>query len=181
MANLSMHLIIPLLLLLLLSERRRLIFFTLPFAILPDLDHFYLHRALLHNIFIPIFLLTLYFFLPGKRKYILLFISFYLISHIFLDYFDDGIVLFFPLSSSLYYTTVDLGVELTTEKVITITETGERIVKNVTITKPVTEIMPKTFEYSMVKFREYLQFSSSVEFAIFTFCLVVVAIKLRRG
>jgi len=198
---------------LLLSKRTRLILLALPFAILPDLDYFYLHRALLHNIFIPtIFLLVFLSYtieerlspsrlnsfiekagpnlksvasraerlLMEKIRYFALFASFYITTHIFFDYFDDGDVLFYPFDRTLYYTRVDLGIEFKQEQIVRVTETGQTIITNITTTTPVTTVAPSTYEYSLVKFREYVQFSNSVEFAVFLLCLAILVIVLYR-
>ena len=213
MANMSVHLMIPLVLLLLLSKRTRLILLALPFALLPDLDFFYLHRALLHNIFIPVLFLLVFLSVPiserlssgrlqslikkagrslgcalsqakrlftEKVRYVALFISFYIATHIFFDYFDDGDVLFYPLDKTLYYMRVDLGIEFKQEQIVRVTETGQTIITNITTTTPVTTVAPSTYEYSLVKFREYVQFSNSVEFAVFLLCLAIVVIVLYR-
>jgi hypothetical protein len=199
---------IPLVLLLLLSKRTRLILLALPFAILPDLDYFYLHRALLHNVFIPVFFLLVSLSIPigehlylrikkagshlkkiashakrlftEKVRYAALFISFYITTHIFFDYFDDGDVLFYPFDRTLYYTRVDLGIEFKQEQIVRVTETGQMIITNITTTTPVTTVAPSTYEYSLVKFREYVQFSNSVEFAVFLLCLAILVIVLYR-
>lgn len=191
MANESIHLIIPLMLLLLLSRRTKTIFILLPFAVLPDLDYFFYHRALLHNVFLPLIpaLLILlsktklgnFRFLGWVRdhQHALLIICFYLSSHIFLDYFDEGIVFFFPISNALYFTRIDLGAEVVHEQRIIVNETGKWVI-NVTRTRPLVEMGSGAYDYSRVMFRERLLFSSSVEFAVFSMCLAIICAELLR-
>lgn len=62
MPNWAIHLLVPLLALLILcrKEDQKYIILLLPFAVLSDIDTFVTeHRALLHNIFIPIVIILI--------------------------------------------------------------------------------------------------------------------------
>ncbi|MDP2766171.1 MAG: hypothetical protein Q8O41_01780, partial [Candidatus Methanoperedens sp.] len=62
MPNWAIHLIVPLLALLIVSRKEdwKYILLLLPLAVVPDLDTFLTqHRALLHNMFIPVVFLIL--------------------------------------------------------------------------------------------------------------------------
>jgi hypothetical protein len=81
-----------------------------PLAVLPDIDHFIPneHRILLHNLFIilPVLAIALYARLKAKNVVlynIALIASFFLLSHVVLDFFTDaGVPLFYPLIAAKY-------------------------------------------------------------------------------
>jgi len=104
MAEPLIHLIIPLLLLLLIcdKDKRTLIFILSPIAIIPDLDIFYDHRGLLHNIFILVGILAVSKLFSEKWKPTLIIISAYFVSHIVLDMFNGGVGLLYPFHNMLF-------------------------------------------------------------------------------
>lgn len=105
MPDLPVHLIVPLLALLIVSgkEHHRHILLLLPLAIVPDLDTFVTqHRALLHNMFIPLILLLFALVIKEKRA-IFIIASAYLASHVLLDVFGGGAVLFYPLYNGMAF------------------------------------------------------------------------------
>jgi hypothetical protein len=113
MANWVIHLIVPLLALLIVSRREdmKYILLLLPLALVPDLDTLVtLHRALLHNIFIPIILVlsAIIFF---ERRKMLIIASVYFASHVMLDLFEGGVVLLYPVYNRLAF--VDASLSLT--------------------------------------------------------------------
>jgi hypothetical protein len=83
----------------------------LPFAVLPDLDHFHIAglydpRIYLHNVFmlLPPLIVGLY-GLATKRTLVRdvgLMASFLLWTHLMLDYFTGGLALLYPLKTTLY-------------------------------------------------------------------------------
>lgn len=89
MPDWPVHLIVPLLALIIAGkkEHKKYILMLSPLAIIPDLDTFAnLHRALLHNIFIPL-LLILFGLLIEKWKAVFFIASVYFASHVILDVF----------------------------------------------------------------------------------------------
>ena len=70
MPNWAIHLIVPLLALLIVSgkEDYKLIFLLLPLAVISDFDTFFTqHRAMLHNIFLPLLLFLFGWAIKEKR------------------------------------------------------------------------------------------------------------------
>ena len=120
MADWAVHCIVPLLALLIVarndhtnvnaSRNIRIILYLLPLALLPDLDHFFfLHRAMLHNIFFPgIILCAAVLSTNSKIKYALIVSTVYIASHVILDFFGGGVALFYPLSNSIYFIKAEL-------------------------------------------------------------------------
>jgi hypothetical protein len=93
------------------DRHRKYVLLLLPFAVLPDLDHFapfYAPRLYFHNVFIlvPPLAVALY-ALATKRGLLFdvgLMAGFCLLSHLVLDFFVGGttIALFFPLTTTRY-------------------------------------------------------------------------------
>lgn len=111
MATSLIHLAIPLLLLLLLTKKElhKYVLLLSPIAVLPDTDTFFiLHRALLHNFFIPLFLLCSAFYFT-KYKEPLLISAFYVGSHILLDIFDGGVVGLYPFYDGMMFVNAGLS------------------------------------------------------------------------
>ncbi|VVB95349.1 LexA-binding, inner membrane-associated putative hydrolase [uncultured archaeon] len=111
MPDWPMHLIVPLLALFIVSKKEdiRYILLLLPLAVVPDIDTFATqHRALLHNIFIPLtFLLFGFLVFKGKRT-IFMISSVYLASHVVLDMFGGGVALLYPLYDEMTYVNASL-------------------------------------------------------------------------
>ena len=94
------------------KKYRRYAFFLFPIAVLPDVDHFifvaHVTRILFHNLFIilPVLGVALYARLKAKNVAlynIALIASFFLLSHIVLDFFTvGGVALFYPLITTKY-------------------------------------------------------------------------------
>jgi hypothetical protein len=81
----------------------------LPFAMLPDLDHFapfYAGRELFHNVFLLVPTLTIALYgLKTKNSVVYtvaLMAGFLLFSHLVLDFFNGGEALFYPLRTAWY-------------------------------------------------------------------------------
>ena len=91
------------------DRNRKYVLLLLPFAVLPDLDHFaplYAPREMLHNVFllVPPLAIALY-GLKTKNNVvysIALMAGFVLFSHIVLDFFNGGVALFYPLRTTWY-------------------------------------------------------------------------------
>jgi hypothetical protein len=91
------------------DRNRKYVLLLLPFAVLPDLDHFaplYAPREMLHNVFllVPPLAIALY-GLKTKNNVIYsiaLMVGFVLFSHIVLDFFNGGVALFYPLRTTWY-------------------------------------------------------------------------------
>jgi small basic protein len=113
MPNWAIHLIVPLLALLVVSrkEDHKYIILLLPLAVVPDLDTFLTqHRALLHNMFIPV----VFFILGWKlREYrtVLIICAVYFASHVVLDMFGGGVVLFYPFYDRMAFVNASLSIE----------------------------------------------------------------------
>lgn len=104
------HLIVPLLALLIVSKKENLkyVFLLLPLALIPDFDSFVTqHRALLHNIFIPV-ILGLCGSLSRKYGTIFIIASVYFSSHVLLDMFAGGVVLFYPAYNGMAFVDANL-------------------------------------------------------------------------
>lgn len=111
MPDWPIHLIVPLLALLIVSkkENHKLILLLLPLAVIPDFDTFVTqHRALLHNIFIPL-LLLLSGLLFKKERPVFVIASVYIASHVLLDMFGGGVVLLYPLYNGMAFIDASLA------------------------------------------------------------------------
>lgn len=121
MPDWPIHLIVPLVALLIVSrkENERYVFLLLPLALLPDIDTFASeHRALLHNIFIPL-ILGLGGLASTKYRAIFLIASAYLASHVLLDMFTGGVVLFYPVYNGMAFVDASLMMNQTNNLVWT--------------------------------------------------------------
>jgi LexA-binding, inner membrane-associated putative hydrolase len=91
------------------DRNRKYVLLLLPFAVLPDLDHFapfYAGRDIFHNVFllVPPLAIALY-GLRTKNNVlysVALMAGFLLFSHLMLDFFDGGEALFYPLRTAWY-------------------------------------------------------------------------------
>jgi hypothetical protein len=91
------------------GRHRKYVLLLLPFAVLPDLDHFapfYAGRDILHNVFllVPPLAIALY-GLKTKNSVlysVALMAGFLLFSHLVLDFFNGGEALFYPLRTTWY-------------------------------------------------------------------------------
>ncbi len=111
------HLIVPLLALLLVSrkENRKYVFLLLPLALLPDFDSLALqHRALLHNMFVPL-ILGLCGIAIRKYRAVFIIASAYIASHVLLDLFAGGVVLFYPVYNSMAFVNANLMISQTND------------------------------------------------------------------
>lgn len=112
MPDWAVHIIVPLFALLLVTRKENVkyVLYLLPLALILDLDHFALmHRALFHNIFIPLVFFGVSMACKNPRtRFILLTGAVYTGSHVILDLFDGGVGLFYPLSSSMFFITAEL-------------------------------------------------------------------------
>lgn len=105
------HLIVPLLALLIVSrkEHLRYVFVLSPLALISDFDTFITqHRALLHNMFIPLLLLLSGYAMKEKRTLFII-ASVYVASHVVLDMFGGGVVLFYPLYNQMAFIDASLA------------------------------------------------------------------------
>jgi|GEM_PF-733934 len=113
MPDWAVHTIVPLFALLLVSQKEnpKYILYLLPLALIPDLDHFaFMHRALLHNIFIPlIFLGTSVIYRDQRTRFLLITGAVYTASHVILDMFNGGVGLFYPLTSNMFFINAELS------------------------------------------------------------------------
>jgi membrane-bound metal-dependent hydrolase YbcI (DUF457 family) len=110
MPDWPVHLIVPLLALLIVSrkENQKYVFLLLPLALLPDFDTFAIqHRALLHNMFIPL-ILGLCGLASKKYRTIFIIASVYIASHVLLDLFTGGVVLFYPFYNGMAFVDANL-------------------------------------------------------------------------
>jgi len=117
MPNWAIHLLVPLLALMIVGRKEDYKYFLLllPSAVLPDIDTFAIeHRALLHNIFIPLALVLLGISLK-KMRTIFFIIAFYFASHVILDIFGGGVVLFYPFYNEMAFIDASLKVTKTNE------------------------------------------------------------------
>lgn len=109
------HLIVPLLALLIVSrkENQKYILLLTPLALLPDFDSFAVqHRALLHNMFIPL-ILGLCGLAGKKYRTIFIIASVYFASHVLLDMFSGGVVLFYPIYNGMAFVDASLKMSQT--------------------------------------------------------------------
>ncbi len=110
MPDWPIHLIVPLLALLIVckKEDKKYILLLLPLSVVPDLDTLVTqHRALLHNIFIPLIMLLAGLIIREKRT-VFISASVYLLSHIILDMFGGGVVLFYPFYDGMAFADASL-------------------------------------------------------------------------
>lgn len=117
MPNWAIHLLVPLLALLILGrkEDHKYILLLLPFAVFPDIDTFVTeHRALLHNIFIPLVLALIGISLQ-KMRTIFFITAFYFASHVILDLFGGGVVFFYPFYNEMAFIDASLEMSKTNE------------------------------------------------------------------
>ena len=113
MPNWAIHLIVPLLALLIVSRKEdwKYVLLLLPLAVVPDIDTFAAqHRAILHNIFIPVIFLL---FAWRLREYRNVFIisAVYFASHVILDMFGGGVVLFYPFYDRMAFVDASLRID----------------------------------------------------------------------
>lgn len=116
MPNWAIHLIVPFLALLMVGRKEDLkyVILLLPLAVLPDIDTLVTeHRALLHNIFIPA-LFVLFGLYIKKMRSIFFIAALYFGSHVILDLFDGGVVLFYPLYNNMAF--IDVSLEISKAK-----------------------------------------------------------------
>ncbi len=117
MPDWPIHIIVPLLALLIVGrkEDKKYILLLLPLAIIPDFDSFAdQHRALLHNIFLPMLFLLLG-LIVKQKKAIFVIAAVYLASHVFMDMFDGGVVLFYPFYNKMAFVDASLSLSTTNE------------------------------------------------------------------
>jgi len=117
MPNWAIHLLVPLLALLIVGrkEDHKYILLLLPFAVFPDIDTFATeHRALLHNIFILLVLALIGISLK-KMRTIFFITAFYFASHVILDLFGGGVVLFYPFYNEMAFIDASLEISKTKE------------------------------------------------------------------
>jgi len=110
MPDWPIHLIVPLLALLMVSrkEHQKYVLLLLPLAVAPDLDTFMTqHRALLHNMFLPLILLLSAWVMKEKRT-IFIIAAVYLASHVFMDMFGGGVVIFYPFYDRMAFVDASL-------------------------------------------------------------------------
>ncbi|MDD5616527.1 MAG: hypothetical protein PHH85_10040 [Candidatus Methanoperedens sp.] len=92
------------------KEDWKYILLLLPLAVVSDLDSFVTqHRALLHNIFIPVILLILAWRLQ-EYKTIFVISAIYFASHIVMDMFGGGVVLFYPFYDGMAFVDASLRI-----------------------------------------------------------------------
>jgi membrane-bound metal-dependent hydrolase YbcI (DUF457 family) len=117
MPNWAIHLIVPLLALLIVGrkEDHKYILLLLPLAVLPDIDTFVIeHRALLHNIFIPAILFFIGLSIKKSRS-IFFIAGVYFVSHVILDLFAGGVVLFYPVFNQMAFIDASLEISRTNQ------------------------------------------------------------------
>jgi len=117
MPNWAIHLLVPLLALLVVGRKEdyKYILLLLPFAVFPDIDTLaFEHRALLHNLFIPL-VLVLIGMLLKKMRIIFFITAFYVASHVILDLFGGGVVLFYPFYNEMAFIDANLKLSATNE------------------------------------------------------------------
>jgi hypothetical protein len=91
------------------DRHRKYVLLLLPFAVLPDLDHFapfYAGRDILHNVFLLVLPLAVALYGLKIKNNVLysvaLMAGFLLFSHLVLDFFNGGEALFYPLRTTWY-------------------------------------------------------------------------------
>ncbi len=121
MPNWAIHLIVPLLALLIVSRKEdyKLILLLLPLAVISDFDTFVTqHRALLHNIFLPL-LLFLFGWAMKEKRTVFFIGGVYLASHVVMDMFGGGVVLFYPFYDRLAFVDASLQMNQANELIWT--------------------------------------------------------------
>ncbi|MCD4844451.1 MAG: metal-dependent hydrolase [Methanosarcinales archaeon] len=116
MADCAFHILLPLLAMFVVtysektSEKMKYMIFLLPLALMPDLDHFFfMHRMLLHNIFIPLIFIIASIIITDPRVKFAARVGFvYVASHIILDMFSGGVALLYPLSHNIFFIQAEL-------------------------------------------------------------------------
>lgn len=139
MSSLFNHAFIPITILLIFSGKLKInpknILILGFFAIFPDIDIYFNHRASFHNIFILIIPILILIFFRNKIE-ISGIISFYLISHIILDIFNGGVLLLYPFYNDVLFVRTDIqfgnnifnyGIN---DKIINIPKIGESIISS---------------------------------------------------
>ena len=137
MSSLFNHAFIPITILLIFADKlninTRYILILGLFAVLPDIDIYFHHRASFHNIFILILPVLAFIFINREISGI---ISFYFISHIILDIFNGGVSLLYPFYKSVLFVRADIrfGDNIFTyginNKVINMPNIGESIISS---------------------------------------------------
>ena len=110
MPDWAIHLIVPLLALLIVGRKddHKYYLLLLPLAVAPDLDTFMtLHRALLHNMIIPSLLLLFGWIIKEKRTLFVI-AAVFVASHVFMDMFGGGVVLFYPFYNEMVFVDASL-------------------------------------------------------------------------
>lgn len=109
MSSVFIHLFIPLLILLVFSKKLditpKILMIMSIFSIIPDLDIVFSHRATLHNIFIPLFLMLIYYIWSNPN---FLIVGYYWTSHILLDIFNAGVYILYPFYNRVLFIKLDL-------------------------------------------------------------------------
>ncbi len=105
MSSLLTHIFIPLFILLIFSDQlklsKKLIILLSFFAIFSDLDVYHLHRSELHNIFILLIPIMIYVFWKDIRFSFIM--GYYMLSHIILDTFNNGVNIFYPVYNKFIF------------------------------------------------------------------------------
>jgi hypothetical protein len=113
MPDWPIHLIVPLLALLIVSrkEDQKYVLLLLPLAVVPDIDSLATqHRVLLHNIFIPL-LLILFSLIMKEKRTLFVIAAVYFASHVFMDMFGGGVVLFYPVYNQMAFVDASLQMD----------------------------------------------------------------------
>lgn len=143
MSSLFNHAFIPIVILLIFSSKLKInpknILILGFFAILPDIDIYFNHRASFHNIFILIIPILIFIFIRNKienKIEISGIISFYLISHIILDIFNGGVFLLYPFYNDVLFVRTDIRFDDNifnygiNDKIVNIPKIGESIISS---------------------------------------------------
>ncbi len=122
-------------------ERKRILLWS-PIVFAPDVDYFLardLHRALLSNIWIPLYIMAAWLILWRRRDPSAAFwewafrpgmpgaftlVVYYLHSHILMDFFAGGISMFWPLTTRNFYYVFQIVVDTATNQPVTTSEGG---------------------------------------------------------
>ena len=128
MPDWAIHLIVPLLALLIVEragkgslnmQYSKYYLLLLPLAVAPDLDTFLSqHRALLHNIFLPL-LLLFFGWIVKEKRIVFIIAAVYIASHVFMDMFGGGVVLFYPFYNKMAYVDASLKMSQANELIWT--------------------------------------------------------------
>lgn len=160
MPSFVVHGLVPILLLLALRlARPKVALWMLPFTFLPDLDFWIgIHRATFSNIFILVpFALGWYLYKDHRPSWSPYFgvATYYLASHLVMDLFAGGVVVFWPIWDQNFFWFVQIVVN---------TRTGERDVTSDPGTSP-----------GAPEVTEFFRWLSPIEAAMLALTLVVVA------